>query len=132
MREISGDELTSQLPSSRQLALLNFAKTRINSFIKWDLVKFFYLNTYTLDTVENIAKYIGRNRDVVEQEIEGLVEDGILEKRILGNRPVYMLTTKAAIRPMVDLFVLACEDRVFRIKATDQIIQRMRRIVMVN
>lgn len=132
MWKLSGDELTSRLPSSRELALLNFAKTKINSFIKWDLVKFFYLNTYTLDTVENIATYIGRNRDVVEHEIEGLVEDDILEKRILGNKSVYALTTKAAIRPMVDLFILACEGRVFRIKATTQIIQGMRYTVMVN
>ena len=111
---------------NREQALLDFTKTRINSFIKWDLVKFFYNNAHTMDTVENIARDIGRKLEAVRPEIEDLVEDGILEKRVLNDKPIYSLTTNETIRTLVEQFVLACENRFFRVKAVECIIRGIR------
>lgn len=110
----------------REQALLDFTKTRVNSFIKWDLVKFFCNGAQTMDTVEDIARHIGRRLEAVRSEMEALVKDGILEKRMLNEKSIYSLTTNEPIRSLVEQFVLACEDRSFRVKAVEYIIKGMR------
>jgi hypothetical protein len=107
-------------------ALLDFVKTKVNSFIKWDLVRFFYENPHTADTVENIARYAGRNVAAVEPELEDLVQNGIMGKRLLEEIPIYSLATDENMRALVDKFILACEDRHFRVKAVYHIIRGMR------
>jgi hypothetical protein len=107
-------------------ALLDFVKTKVNSFIKWDLVRFFYENPHTADTVENIAKYAGRNASAVKPELEDLVDSGIMEKRMLEETSIYSLANDETMRALVDKFILACEDRHFRVKAVYHIIRGMR------
>jgi hypothetical protein len=41
MRETEKEQLTIQIMDNKKLALLELIKTKINSFVKWDLVKFF-------------------------------------------------------------------------------------------
>ncbi len=122
----SGDDFTARLMDDMDPALLDFVKTKVNSFIKWDLVRFFYENPHTADTVENIAKYAGRNAEAVKPELEDLVESGIMEKRMLDEIPIYSLANNEAMRNLVDKFILACEDRHFRVKAVYHIIRGMR------
>ncbi len=106
--------------------LLDFVKTKVNTFIKWDLVRFFHENPNTADTVENIARYAGRNVAAVEPELQELVESGIMEIRYLDEIPVYSLTTDESMRRIVEDFIKACEDRHFRVKAVYHIIRGMR------
>lgn len=106
--------------------LLNFVKTKVNSFIKWDLVRFFYENPHTADTVENIAKYAGRNAMAVKPELEDLVDSGIMQKQLLNETPIYSLAPEESMQALVDKFILACEDRHFRVKAVYHIIRGMR------
>jgi hypothetical protein len=106
--------------------LLEFVKKKVNSFIKWDLVRFFYENPHTADTVENIAKYAGRNAEAVKPELEDLVDSGIMQKKTLDDTPIYSLSTDQEMRELVDKFILACEDRHFRVKAVYHIIRGMR------
>ena len=80
----SGDDFTARLMDEMDPVMLDFVKTKVNSFIKWDLVRFFHENPHTADTVDNIAKYAGRNVDAVEPELEELVESGIMKKTELG------------------------------------------------
>jgi len=120
------DSFTARLMGDMDPALLDFIKTKVNSFIKWDLVRFFYENPHTSDTVENIARYAGRNVASVEPELEELVVSEIMEKRMLDNTPVYSLAANENMRALVDKFILACEDRHFRVKAVYHIIRGMR------
>ena len=121
------DDFTARLMDDMDPILLDFVKTKVNSFIKWDLVRFFYENPHTADTVENIAKYAGRNADAVRPELEDLVESGIMEKKSLdSNTHIYALATDETMRALVDQFILACEDRHFRVKAVYHIIRGMR------
>jgi len=105
--------------------LLDFVKTKVNSFIKWDLVRFFHENPHTVDTAENIAKYAGRHLSAVAPELEDLEANRIMDRRMVGDQVVYSLTQDTAMRDLVDKFILACEDRHFRVKAVYHIIRGM-------
>jgi hypothetical protein len=122
----NNDDFTTRLMDDMDPTLLDFVKKKVNSFIKWDLVRFFYENPHTADTVENIAKYAGRNAEAVRPELEDLVESGIMQKKVLNNTPIYSLSTDETMRSLVDKFILACEDRHFRVKAVYHIIRGMR------
>ena len=57
----------------------DFLKHKVNSFIKWDLVRFFHDNPHTADTADNIAGYIGRDTKTVQRELDSLVEADVLD-----------------------------------------------------
>jgi len=120
------DDFTARLMNDMDPRLLDFVKTKVNSFIKWDLVRFFYENPNTADTVENIARYAGRNVEAVQPEIEELVASGVMEKHRLGDMDVYSLAKDEEMRRLINDFILACEDRHFRVKAVYHIIRGMR------
>jgi hypothetical protein len=122
----TNDDFTARLMDDMNPDLLEFVKTRVNTFIKWDLVRFFHENPNTADTVENIARYAGRNVIAVEPELNELVESGVMEIRRLDEIPVYSLTADESMRRLVEEFILACEDRHFRVKAVYHIIRGMR------
>lgn len=120
------DNFTARLMDDMDPILLDFVKTKVNSFIKWDLVRFFHENPHTADTIENIAKYAGRNATAVEPELEELVESGIMKKSRLDETSIYSLEADETMQALVDKFILACEDRHFRVKAVYHIIRGMR------
>lgn len=122
----NGDDFTTRLMNDMDPALLDFVKAKVNSFIKWDLVRFFYENPHTADTVDNIAKYAGRNAAAVKPELEDMVESGMMEKRELEGVFIYSLAENEDMRELVDRFIVACEDRHFRVKAVYHIIRGMR------
>lgn len=123
----NNDDFTARLMDDMDPTLLDFVKTKINSFIKWDLVRFFHENPHTSDTAENIAKYAGRNVMAVEPELEELVASNIMQKGNLSDgTPIYSLEKDDATLDLINEFVLACEDRHFRVKAVYHIIRGMR------
>jgi hypothetical protein len=123
---MNGDDFTARLMSDMDPRLLDFVKTKVNSFIKWDLVRFFYENPNTADSAHNIARYAGRNVTAVEPELEDLVNGGVMEKRYMNDLAVYSLAADEEMRKLIDGFILACEDRHFRVKAVYHIIRGMR------
>ena len=123
---MNGDDFTAKLMSDMDPRLLDFVKTRVNSFIKWDLIRFFYENPNTADSADNVARYAGRNVTAVEPELEELVESGVMEKRLVDDLAVYSLAADEEMRKLIDGFILACEDRHFRVKAVYHIIRGMR------
>jgi hypothetical protein len=123
---MKGDDFTARLMNDMDPRLLDFVKTKVNSFIKWDLIRFFYENPNTTDSADNIAKYAGRNVAAVEPELDDLVSSGVMEKRYIDDLAVYSLASDDEMRKLVDEFILACEDRHFRVKAVYHIIRGMR------
>jgi len=119
----SDSELASRLMGDMDPQLLQFLKTHVTSFVKWDLVRFFHDNPYTTDTAENIARLVGRDRETVADELAEMVEGGILRSHKIGDLIVYTLATDETIRDLMDRFVLACDDRQFRVKAIYHIIR---------
>ena len=119
------DDFTAKLMDDMPEDLLDFVKTKVNSFIKWDLVRFFHENKNTVDTAENIAKYAGRHFSAVAPELEDLEQSNIMESRVIGDQVVYSLTQDPDMRDLIDRFIVACEDRHFRVKAVYHIIRGM-------
>jgi hypothetical protein len=120
------EDFTAKLMNEMDPALLDFVRSKVNSFIKWDLIRFFYENPHTTDSAENIARYTGRHVDAVEPELEGLVDSGLMEKRMVDQAAVYALVTDEDTHSLIQRFVQACEDRQFRVKAVYHIIKSMR------
>ncbi len=121
----TSDDLASRLVDDMDPRLLEFIRARVNSFIKWDLVRFFYDNPHTTDTAANIARYTGREAADIEQALLALADSGILQIAHVSGYQVYTLTTDRATRELLQQFVLACEDRDFRVKAIYHVIRGM-------
>lgn len=123
---MASNDLAARLMGDMAPQLLEFLKTKVNSFVKWDLVRFFHENPNTTDTAENIARYAGREATAIEAELGELVGAGVLERQHIGELTVYSLAHDPAMRSLVQQFVLACDDRQFRVKAIYHIIRGMR------
>ena len=121
-----GADLARRLMDDMDPEVLEFLKTTVNSFIKWDLVIFFFENPHTTDTAENIARYIGRDASVIQSDLDDLVRSGVLELQPAGNLAVYSLTQDAKIRERIKHFVSASDDRQFRVKAIYHLIRGTR------
>jgi len=99
-----------------------FLRYRVNSFIKWDLVRFFYDNPHTVDTAENIASTIGRDVRTVQHELDGLVSADVLDANTLDDGRVYRYSTNPESRRLVAEFMHECHNREFRVKAIQHVI----------
>jgi hypothetical protein len=117
---------TSRLMDDMDPELLDFLHDKVNSFIKWDMVRFFHDNPHAADTADNIARYTGRDVRTIADELVGLVEVGVLEQTELSGQTIYMLTSDESMRDLIRTFVLACDDRMFRVKAIYHVIRGMR------
>jgi len=122
----SEDDFTTRLMNDMDPQLLDLVKNRVNTFIKWDLIRFLRDNPNTADTEENIAKYIGRNAATVEPEVRELVSSQIMEVRTVNGVNIYSLSQDAEMRAVLDRFIEACEDRHFRVKVIYHIVRGMR------
>jgi hypothetical protein len=121
----SGD-LSRRLMDDMDPEVLEFLKTTVNSFIKWDLVIFFFENPHTTDTIDNIARYIGRDATVIKTDLEDLVRAGVLDQHASGTLMVYSLTQDAQVLEKIKHFVSASDDRQFRVKAIYHLIRGTR------
>jgi DNA-binding transcriptional ArsR family regulator len=119
-------DLTSRLMADMNPELLDFLQKKVNSFVKWDLIRFFHDNPHTTDTADNIARYAGRSVETIRTELGELTEDGVLDENQLGEMVVYSLAPDPKTRELLQQFVRASDDRQFRVKAIYHIIRGTR------
>jgi hypothetical protein len=119
-------DLTGRLMADMDPQLLDFLQTKVNSFVKWDLVRFFHDNPHTTDTADNIARYAGRTVETISAELAELAQDGVLEENRLGDMTVYSLAPNRQVRDLLEQFVRASDDRQFRVKVIYHIIRGTR------
>jgi hypothetical protein len=119
-------DLSRRLMDDMDPEVLEFLKTTVNSFIKWDLVIFFFENPHTTDTIDNIARYIGRDATVIKADLEELVRAGVLDQHASGTLIVYSLTKNVQVREKIKHFVSASDDRQFRVKLIYHLIRGTR------
>jgi len=122
---MDSDDLATQLMEDMDPRFLEFIRSRVNSFVKWDLVRFFHDNPHTTDTAESIARYIGRDVRIVEPELQQLASSNVLEADELQDLVVYTLIPDAETRILIANFIQACDSRQFRLKALYHVIQGM-------
>ena len=105
--------------------LLDFVREKVDTFVKWDLVRFFHDNPHAADSAENIARFAGRDARTVEKDLQALVKSGVLESSIAGNGTtrIYRYVKDEQVRDDIRRFVIACDDREFRVKAINQVIE---------
>ena len=120
-------DLAGRLMADMDPRLLEFLQRKINSFVKWDLVRFFYDNPHTTDTADNIARYAGRSAGIIRTELAELSQEGVLDENQLGDMTVYSLASDRQTRELLEQFVQASDDRQFRVKAIYHIIRGTRR-----
>lgn len=123
---VSSDDLATRLMDDMDPRLLDFIQNKVNSFIKWDLVRFFHDNPHTTDTADSIARYTGRDFRTLEPELQQLVRAGVLQATALHDLTVYTLAADPETRKLIDAFIVACDDRQFRVKAIYHVIRGMR------
>jgi len=121
-----GDDFAASLMNDIDPRLLELIRTRINSFVKWDLVRFFHDNPHTADTADSIARYTGRDVRVVEPELLQLARDNVLDVEDLAGMRIYTLADDRDTRELIRAFVQACDDRQFRVKAIYHVIRSLR------
>ena len=119
-------DLAGRLMADMDPRLLEFLQRKINSFVKWDLVRFFYDNPHTTDTADNIARYAGRSAGIIRTELAELSQEGVLDENQLGDMTVYSLASDRQTRELLEQFVQASDDRQFRVKAIYHIIRGTR------
>ena len=100
-----------------------FIEKRVNSFIKWDLIRFFHDNPHIQDTAENIAGYIGRDTKTIVRELDGLSQEPkFCPCQHQNKMSIYRLTSDIETRDLIRDFVAACFDRNFRVQAIHHVI----------
>ena len=119
-------DLTGRLMADMDPSLLEFLQSTIDSFVKWDLIRFFYENPYTTDTADNIARYTGRSVEAIRNDLAELARSDVLDEEQLGDMTVYSLTRDASTRDLLAQFAAASDDRQFRVKAIYHIIRGAR------
>ena len=110
------EDLTARVVKDMDPELFDFLTTYVDSFIKWDLLRFFHENPHTMDTSENIARYAGRTAEDVQTELQDLASQGLLVEMPMEDMRVYMLKADPAIRTRLQQFVEATQDQEFRRK----------------
>lgn len=116
-------DLTGRMMADMDPRLLEFLQTTIDSFVKWDLISFFYDNPHTTDTAENIARYAGRSADAIRADLAELAEAGVLQETDVGELTVYSMSKDPETRELLESFMEASDDRQFRVKAIYHIIR---------
>ena len=120
------EDYAASLMDDMDPRLLDLIQNRINSFVKWDLVRFFHDNPHTADTADSIARYTGRDARTVEPELLQLADDGVLQVEDLAGMRIYSLAADLEIRELIHNFIAACDDRQFRVKAIYHVIRSLR------
>jgi len=116
------NSLSDDLPPK----MISFIQQKVNSFVKWEILRFLRENPEVADTHEGMARFIGCRPDLIDGELREMAEAGLLEVRAVGEQSVYSLTNDAEVLVMIDSFLKACEDRIFRLKAIYYVAQSMR------
>lgn len=118
--------ITNQINTEMNDVWKDFLVSKVNSLVRWDLMRFFHENPHTADTAENIAFVVGRDKQVTQKALDGLVKGGLLEKKSVSTVAIYTYTSDQTLRQRIQEFVMACHNREFRMKAINHVIQSMR------
>ncbi len=106
--------------------MLAFIVDKMNSFVKWDVVRFLKENPNVADTYAGLARYVGRKPEAIEAPLEEMAADGLLEVRTVEKLRVFSLTRDQEARDLIERFMDACGERRFRLRAVYHVAKGMR------
>lgn len=118
------DTLISDVMDEMDPRLLAFIKAHVVTFTRWEIIRFLYENRETRDTLENLARYIGRDPEIVRAEADQLVKAQVLTSRQSSDEhQVYALTEDSQVRGMIAALVTSAHERAFRMKLVYHILR---------
>ncbi len=100
--------------------VLDFIKKNIDSFIDWDIIIYFYKNSGTRQTLNQIAINIGRNEIDLEPRLRVFVKKGLLGM----EKSIYFDRFNQKNRLLIKKFINSLSDRTSRIILISLIIQK--------
>lgn len=103
--------------------LLRLVREEINSFTKWDVLKFFRDHPDQPETINHVAAYCGREESVVEQAVTELARKGFLIRQHVGGLTVYTQSTKPNKEELISLFLSSCEDPALCVQAIAELVR---------
>ena len=95
-------------------ALLTLLDERLNTLVKWDVMRFFHRNPDAMKTAGEIATALSRDEKSVAAAAVELTETGFLERQGGARARIYMLSGDDATRQEMESFMTACDDAKFR------------------
>ncbi|GEM_PF-2109635 len=103
---VGGHEpLPKGLPSMTDLGIKPQAVDRLlphlDSFVKWELLRFLHSNPETLATLEDLARYTGRDEMELKPAARALTTAGILQQMDAGEGYEYCLTEDETLRHLI-------------------------------
>lgn len=103
--------------------LLDLLKRGLDSFVKWDVIKYLHHHPDTTHLTSELAQHMNRNQADLEVELNGLVAAGIADRFWIDEQPAFALRSDPSARRVIEKFVHACEDRYFRMKVVYHILR---------
>ncbi len=88
-------------------SVIGFVDQHVRSLLTWDILVFFHRNPEAVLDIEGLASRLGRRKDELEPEVEGLCEGKILQNAggLIRYKP------SPDTRETIGKFVDACQER---------------------
>lgn len=94
----------------------------MDSFTKWDLVKFFYERPESFFTLEDLVEALRRSPEQLQRDLSSLAAAGFCRTKGPGAQE-YQFTNDVNLRQGVEEFLRYCKNEQGRIKAVCQILK---------
>ncbi len=123
--------MTEQVPSITDLGIDQGAASRLlphlDSFVKWEMLRFFHDNPMLEAAVEDLARYTGRDETEVKPAASALHTAGLLRQQEEESGYAYALTGDEVTRGMIDHLVEGfVADRLIRLAISAHILKAHR------
>lgn len=103
-----------------------FVDTHLDSFLKWELIRFFYSNDHVADTASQIANQLKRNVQVVRMALQALVQTGLIHRVHFEDIEIYTLTEDDKLRQSLNKFMETSQQRHAYLQIMYAIMRRIR------
>lgn len=119
------------VPSLTDLGIHPDAAARLlphlDSFVKWELLRFLHDNPHLWATVEELARYLGRDEIELKPAACALAGAGILWQADAGSEYAYSLTSDEGLRQLIGHLIQGyLSDRLIRLAISTQILRNQR------
>lgn len=105
----------------------------LDSFVKWELLRFFHGNPEMTATVDELARYTGRDETELKPAARALATAGIIHQRDVGSGYEYCLTKDDTLRHLINHLIQSyLGDRLVRHAISSQILRTQRQASSVQ
>lgn len=96
----------------------------MNSFTKWDLIKFLHEHPDSFFSLQELSESLRRSQEQLQRDLNSLTLAGICQQKTKGiGEFEYQFTRDASLRQQVEDFFRYCKTEQGRIKAVCQILK---------